>query len=158
MGCHLLQGIFWNQGYNPYSPTHVPHAFCIEGKFSLQGSPRILCPWDSSGKYTGMGCHSLHQRTFPTQRSNPCLLCLLRWQAGSLPLVPPAKPKLLFIVVCCCSVTQSTRLFVTPFIAACQASLSITISWSLLKFMSIESWIPSNHPLPSPSPPAFNLS
>ena len=28
---------------------------------------------------------------FPTQGLNPCLLCLLHWQAGSLPLVPPGK-------------------------------------------------------------------
>ena len=33
----------------------------------------------------------------------------------------------------------------TPWIAVCQASLSITISWSLLKLMSIESVMPSNH-------------
>ena len=33
----------------------------------------------------------------------------------------------------------------TPWIAAHQASLSITNSWSLLKFMSIESVMPSNH-------------
>ena len=37
------------------------------------------------------------------------------------------------------------RLFVTPWIAAHQASLSITISWSLLKLMSIQSVTPSNH-------------
>ena len=37
------------------------------------------------------------------------------------------------------------RLFVTPWTAACQASLSFTISQSLLKFMSIESMIPSNY-------------
>ena len=37
------------------------------------------------------------------------------------------------------------RPFVTPWTAACQASLSITNSWSLLKFMSIESVMPSNH-------------
>ena len=37
------------------------------------------------------------------------------------------------------------RLFVTPWTAACQASLSITSSWSLLKLMSIESVVPSNH-------------
>ena len=37
------------------------------------------------------------------------------------------------------------RLFVTPWIAACQASLSITNSRSLLKLMSIESMLPSNH-------------
>ena len=33
----------------------------------------------------------------------------------------------------------------TPWTAACQASLSITNSWSLLKLMSIESVMPSNH-------------
>ena len=37
------------------------------------------------------------------------------------------------------------RLFVTPWTAAHQASLSFTISWSLLKLMSIESMMPSNH-------------
>ena len=36
-------------------------------------------------------------------------------------------------------------LFATPWTAAHQASLSITISWSLLKLMSIESVMPSNH-------------
>ena len=37
------------------------------------------------------------------------------------------------------------RLFATPWTAACQASLSITNSWSLLKLTSIESVMPSNH-------------
>ena len=37
------------------------------------------------------------------------------------------------------------RLFVTPWTASCQASLSFTISQSLLKLMSIESVRPSNH-------------
>ena len=37
------------------------------------------------------------------------------------------------------------QLFVTPWTTARQASLSITNSWSLLKLMSIESVIPSNH-------------
>ena len=37
------------------------------------------------------------------------------------------------------------RLFVTPWTAACQALLSITNSWSLLKLMSIESVMSSNH-------------
>ena len=36
-------------------------------------------------------------------------------------------------------------LFETPWNAARQASLSFTISWSLLKFMTIESVMPSNH-------------
>ena len=37
------------------------------------------------------------------------------------------------------------RFFVIPRTAARQASLSFTISWSLLKLMSIESVMPSNH-------------
>ena len=37
------------------------------------------------------------------------------------------------------------RLFVTPWTAVRQASLSITNSWSLLKLISIESVMPSNH-------------
>ena len=37
------------------------------------------------------------------------------------------------------------RLFATPWTAACQASLPITNSWSLLKLMSIESVMPSDH-------------
>ena len=37
------------------------------------------------------------------------------------------------------------RLFATPWTAARQASLSFAISWSLLKLMSIESVMPSNH-------------
>ena len=37
------------------------------------------------------------------------------------------------------------RLFVTPWTAACQASLSFTISQNLFKLMSVESVMPSNH-------------
>ena len=38
------------------------------------------------------GSHNLLQGIFPTQGSNPQLLGLLHWQAGSLPLVPPGRP------------------------------------------------------------------
>ena len=34
-----------------------------------------------------MGCHALLLGIFLTQGSNPCLLCLLHWQAGYLTLV-----------------------------------------------------------------------
>ena len=37
------------------------------------------------------------------------------------------------------------QLFETPWTTACQASLSFTRSWRLLKLMSIESVMPSNH-------------
>ena len=46
---------------------------------------------------------------------------------------------------CCCSVAKLCLTFVTPWTAACQASLSFTISWSLLKLISIELVIPSSH-------------
>ena len=68
---------------------------------------------------------------------------------------------------CCCRQWLSrVRLFVTPWTAARQASLSITISQISLRLMSIESVMPSKHliiccPLSSsvvPSHPAFNLS
>ena len=43
------------------------------------------------------------------------------------------------------AVTSRVQIFVTPWTAAYQASLSITSSQSLLKLMSIESVMPSNH-------------
>ena len=55
-------------------------------------------------------------------------------------------------------------LFATPWIAARQASLSITNSWSLLKLMPIESVMPSSHLilcrpllLPPPIPPSIRV-
>ena len=48
-----------------------------------QQPTRFLCPWDSPGKYTGVGCHFLLQGIFLTQGSNLQLLCLLNQQAGS---------------------------------------------------------------------------
>ena len=46
----------------------------------------FLCPWDSPGMDTGVGCKSLLQGIFLTQASNLSLLHLLHWQAGSLSL------------------------------------------------------------------------
>ena len=49
-------------------------------------------------------------------------------------------------------------LFAAPWTAARQASLSFTVSQSLLKLMSVESVVPSNPLILSPpSPPAFSL-
>ena len=54
---------------------------------------RLLCPWNSPDKNTGVGCHVLLQRIFPTQTLKLCLLCLLHQQPGSLLLVPSGKPR-----------------------------------------------------------------
>ena len=64
---------------------------------------RLLCPWGSPGKNTGVGCHDLLQGIFPTQSSNPLLFSSVQ----SL---------------------NHVRLFVTPWLAAYQASLSIIYS------------------------------
>ena len=53
---------------------------------------RLLCPWDSPSKNTGVGCHSLLQGIFLTQWLNQHLLYLLHWQADSLPLLYLGSP------------------------------------------------------------------
>ena len=65
---------------------------------------------DSPGKSTGVGCHFLLQRIFPTQGSNPCLLRLLYWQAGSLPLSYRGSPlpNILFINGCIVDRSEDT--------------------------------------------------
>ena len=77
----------------------------------------------------------------------------------------------IYVYVCVCvkllsvgSVQSLSRvqLFVAPWTAACQASLSITNSWSPPKPMSIESVMPSNHLILSrpllPCPQSFPAS
>ena len=52
---------------------------------------RFLCPWNLPGKNTAVGQLFLLQEIFPTRGPNLHLLCLLHWQADSLPLVPSGK-------------------------------------------------------------------
>ena len=51
---------------------------CSVASSSLQGHEpqpaRLICPWNFPGKNTGVGCHFLLQRIFPSQRSNLHLL------------------------------------------------------------------------------------
>ena len=80
-------------------PDSLPFVCCFFTKsyptlFRLHGLQpiRLLCPWDSPGKNTGVGCHFLLHGIFPTQRTNLRLLCLLHWHAGSSSLAPSEKP------------------------------------------------------------------
>ena len=88
-----------------------------------------------------------HSLLWPSTRGSLILLCFLRlgW---------------CHLHVCCCSVTQLCPTLCNPCTAAWQASLSFTISWSLLKLISIKLVMPSNNFIPChrPSLPAFNLS
>ena len=78
----------------------------------------------------------------------------LIWRSNSLKLKDYAwSQSTLFLLklsfenpfICCFSATQSCSTLVTPWNAACRASVSFTISQSSLKLMSLESVILSNH-------------
>ena len=67
----------------PQSPRFLRELCCCSLLTSVVSDPvrpcgpqpsRLLCPWDSPGKSTGVGCHALLQGIFPTQGSNLCLL------------------------------------------------------------------------------------
>ena len=86
----------------------------------------LLCPWDSPGRNTGVGCHVLLQGIFLTQRSNPESPAL---QADSL-LLSHQKVKVKSL--------SRVRLFLTPWTVAYQVPPSMGFSrqecWSGLPF------------------------
>ena len=55
--------------------SHFSHAQVFLTAWTV--APRPLCPRESPGKNTGVGCHALLQGIFPTQGLNLHLLCLL---------------------------------------------------------------------------------
>ena len=88
---------------------------------------RLLCPWDSPGKSTGVGCHFLLQGIFPTQGLDAGLLRCRQITAG--------KPGLLDMhVITCHSPHQACSLYTQPtplvvFIIQClSASESISLA------------------------------
>ena len=74
--------------------------------YSLPGSS---VHGNSLDKNARVGCHFFLQGLFLTQRLKPHLLCLLLWQAGSLPLAPLGKP-LSYIL----NIQKGTHLCLTP--------------------------------------------
>ena len=60
---------------HPYMTTGKSHSVMSNSlRPNELYSARFLCPWDSPGKNTGMGSHSLFQGIFPMQESNSGLL------------------------------------------------------------------------------------
>ena len=61
-------------------------------------SARFLCPWDSPGKNTRVGCHALLQAIFSTQVQNLCLLnlCIV---GRCITAEPSGKPHWLLIAI-----------------------------------------------------------
>ena len=72
------------------------------------------------------------------KRGHPCLIPDLEGRAFSISLL-----NILAVVVV--QLLSCVQFFANPWTAARQASLSLTVSQSLLKLMSIESVMPSNH-------------
>ena len=68
------------QNIEQRSLCYTMHACSVTSVLSSSVQPcrlqlsRLLRPWDSPGKNTGVGCHFLFQRIFPTQGSNLGLL------------------------------------------------------------------------------------
>ena len=118
----LLQGIFPTKGSNP----GLLHCRWILYQLSHKGSPRILV-WVtyafSSGSSWPMNKGFLHCRRILFLK----LFVLIGGEFSSVLSL------------------SHVQLFVTPWIAAHQASLSITNSQSSLKLTSIESVMPSSH-------------
>ena len=61
------------------------------------GLPGSSVHGDSPGKNTGVDSHALPQGIYLTQELNPHLLCLLHWQANSLPLSHLASPYMQYV-------------------------------------------------------------
>ena len=96
------------------------------------------------------GLSFLLQGTVPTQGFSPCLLSLLNCRWILLPLSCQGSPKYQRVYSKLCRIRSEqslsrVRLFATPWIAAHQASLSITNSQSALRLTSIKSVMPSSH-------------
>ena len=78
---------------------------------------------------------------------------MLDMRENAFQVSPDTKLMFFSFMLCCCSKIQFSsvqllshvQLFATPWTVAHQASMSITNSWSLLKLMSINSVMPSNH-------------
>ena len=99
---------------------------------------------DFSGKDTGMGCHFLLQEIFPIWGSNPYLLRLLQCRRILYPLSHMESPNSIYCC-CCCSVAKFCPTLCDPMDCSTPGFPVLTSSWSLLKLMSTESVMPSNH-------------
>ena len=113
---------------------------------------RLLCPWDSLGKNTGVGCHFLLQCMKGKRESEVAQSCPTL--SNPMDCSPPgfsvhgifqARVLKWGAIAFSGSVASHVQLFATPWTEVCQASLKFTISQSLTKLISIELVMPSNH-------------
>ena len=101
----------WNQNKNVCLLSRCSRVWL----FAAHGLPRLICPGDSLGNNTDWS-----RLPFPSpgdlshQRSNSCLLHLLHWQVGSLPLVPPGCFRVMLCLLVHSSPTLCDRMDYSP--------------------------------------------
>ena len=126
----------------PVSGVCLPPASIIEGRGPAgEEGPQVASFYANTCRITGI---------MVGQEKGSCNKHNAWYQSGPVLTVQFSSVQLL----------SHVQLFVTPWTAACQASLSITNSQSLLKLMSMESVMPSNHLIlcrPLLFLPSFNL-
>ena len=62
----ILKKSFFSLFHHRFESESVSRSV-MSDSFRPHGLTRLLCPWNSPGKNTGIGCHALLQGTFPTQ-------------------------------------------------------------------------------------------
>ena len=142
-------------------------SICVRAK-SLQSCLTLCDPVDCSPP--GCSIHGILQARIlervavtssrgssPTQGSDPSLLYILHWQAGSLPPAPPRKPT---NVNRFSSVAQSCPSLCDPMDCS---TPGFPVHHQLPKFTQthvnpVGDAIQPSHPLSSPSPPAFSVN
>ena len=102
--------------------------------------------------------------SFLSRQPSFMFLTLKTWNFSQLLVIVHNFEYVIFKILCSVQSLSRVRLFATPWIAAHQASLSITNSQSSFKLTSIESVMPSNHLilcrpllLLPPTPPSISL-
>ena len=113
-------------------------------------------PWENIQMWMSYKCH-LHLQREKSSRFSQKHWCSHIFISDSTIIITKRKinifPGIVVVQLCSC-----VWLIVAPWTAARQASLSFTISQNLLKLMSIESVMPTNHfILLPPSPSALHL-
>ena len=88
----------WRYADFPKAGTFYEAVF-LKPNTTLSGKVFKYRTRNFSGKDTGLGCHFLLQRIFPTQGSNLCLLCLLHWQMDSLQLYLLGNPNMYYMTI-----------------------------------------------------------
>ena len=144
LGLRCSKGAFSNCSLHRASLVVVCRLSCP----AREGPCGVLVPWpgfESSAPATGR--QILNHWTTREVPSGCCLLILLFviffWRLVCLTFYCDSLETFKKVVVV--QLLSHVLLFVTPWIAARQASLSLTISQSLLRLVSIELVMPSNH-------------